>query len=209
MSSSSFGVTVSVSKSWRSWSPGPPSRAGTCPQWCKALSIMPAKSHSARAEGFGRTARATAALRPRCILKRSSDSRVWSSVRRPHKRTVLNTLLPQFSDFVSVVREFAIECRLCSISASCRCNGGHAHVQGRTASWDSSGGEHISRPGLRSSEPLRSVVMLAADHGVNARVVPPAWLRRCCRFLRAQAVGPRTQHRHCPPPTQSLLLSLF
>ena len=63
MSSSSSGTAVSVSKSSRSWSPGPPSRAGTRPQWCRALSMMPAKSHSARAGGFGRSARVMAALR--------------------------------------------------------------------------------------------------------------------------------------------------
>ena len=45
MSSSSSSIAVSVSKSTRSRSPGPPSSAGTCPQWCRALS---AKSHSAR-----------------------------------------------------------------------------------------------------------------------------------------------------------------
>ena len=58
---SSCSIAVSVSKSSTSWSPGPPSRAGTCFQWCRALSIVP----SALAEGFGRSARATAALRRR------------------------------------------------------------------------------------------------------------------------------------------------
>ena len=38
---------------------------GTRHQWCRALSMMPAKSHSALAEGFGRTAREMAALRRR------------------------------------------------------------------------------------------------------------------------------------------------
>ena len=47
--SSSSGIAVSVSKSSRSWSPGSASRAGTCRQWCRALSMMPAKSHSCRA----------------------------------------------------------------------------------------------------------------------------------------------------------------
>ena len=92
----------------------------------------------------------------------------------------MNALLSQFQNFVSVVREFAIECRLCSISASCRCNGGgHAHIQGRTVSGDSSSGKNISWPGLRSSEPpgfrgnARICQFHAADHGVSARVVPP------------------------------------
>ena len=77
-----------------------------------------------------------------CVLKRSSDGWMQPPVRSPHKRAVVNILLPQFSDFISVVRQLTIECRLCSISAGCRCNGGgHAHVQGRTA-----------QPGLRSGE---------------------------------------------------------
>ena len=66
-------------------------------------------------------------------------------VRSPHKRAVMKVLLSKFSDFIPVVRQFAIECRLCSISASCN-EGGNEHVQGRTASWDSSSGENISRP---------------------------------------------------------------
>ena len=37
------------------------------------------------------------------VLKRSSDGRVRSSVRRPNKRAITNALLPQFPDFVSVV----------------------------------------------------------------------------------------------------------
>ena len=59
------GIAVSVSESAWSWSPGPPSRGRTCPQWCRALSMIPAKGHSARAGGFGRTARAMTALRRR------------------------------------------------------------------------------------------------------------------------------------------------
>ena len=52
VSSSSSGMAVPVSKSSRSWSPDPPSSAGTCPQWCRALSMMPAKSHSALDPGI-------------------------------------------------------------------------------------------------------------------------------------------------------------
>ena len=44
--SSSSGIAVSVLESAWSWSPGPP-----CPQLCRALSVMPARSHSARADG--------------------------------------------------------------------------------------------------------------------------------------------------------------
>ena len=61
--SSSSGIVMSESA--MSWSPGPPSTAGTCPQWCKALPMVPAESHSARAEGFDRTERAMAAVRRR------------------------------------------------------------------------------------------------------------------------------------------------
>ena len=63
----------------------------------------------------------------------------------------MNALLSHSHNFISVVREFAIKCRLCCVSASCRCNGGgHTHIQGRTASGDSSGGENTTLPGLRS-----------------------------------------------------------
>ena len=145
------------------------SSSSSCFEWCRALSMMPAKSHSARAEGFGRIAPSGAGERlgfrvSACdegisqtdlpvsaggdvcrVLKRPSDRRVRSSVRRPHKRTVLNTLLPQFSDFIPVMRKFTIECCLCSISA---------HIQGRTPSGDSSVGQNISQPGLRSLQDL-------------------------------------------------------
>ena len=117
--------------------------------------MMPVRTHSARAEGFGKTARATAALQRRrsdsdfvfppapnaavsaggdvCrILKCSSDGWVRPAVRRPHKRAVVSTLLPHFSDFISLMRKFTIECRLCSISASCRCTRPGPHcVQGQ------------------------------------------------------------------------------
>ena len=155
-------VLLCQCQSAKSWSPGPPSRGGTCPQWCNALSMMPAMSRSARAERFGRTAshgrpptqesnmdfvfppamkRFRRQMLPVpaggnvcCVLKRSSGNWARSPVSSPHKRAVMNTLLPQFSDFIPVLREFTIESRLCSISASCRCNGGgHPHVQGRTA----------------------------------------------------------------------------
>ena len=117
-----------------------------------------------------------------CVLKRSSDRWVRSSVRRPHNKTVLNTMLPQFPDFVPVVRKFTVECRLCD-SAGCRCNGGgHAHVQGRTASQDSSFCQNISRPGLLQAScrrPQRERKRCAL-----------AWLRQCCRFLQVPTVGP-------------------
>ena len=213
MSSSSSGIAVSFSKSSRSWWPGPQSMAGTCLQWCRALSMMPAKSHSALAEGFGRTARAMAALRRRraiwisCIhlqcrdfadkccpvstegevcrvLTRSSDSWMRLPVRGPHQREVVNILMPQFSDFISVMHQFTFECRLCSISEGCRCNGGgHTHIQGRTACGNSSGSENISRPGCQGLP--GSCDKLRHEHTCNAT----AW-----RFLRVPAVGPGRSH---------------
>ena len=148
MSSSSSRIAVSVSESSRSWSPGPSSRAETRPQWCKALLMMPAKSHSARAQGFGRTARVMAALRRRRAIWISPTSAAHCDWRRCLRRTEAfewrldaaarprsKPAGDKFRDFISVMRQFTIECRLCSISASCRCNGGgHAHVQGRAAS---------------------------------------------------------------------------
>ena len=90
----------------------------------------------------------------------------------------MNILLPQFSEFISVLRQFAIKCRLRGVSESCRSDGGgHTDVQGRTASGDSSGGEHISQPGMRSSEPrgfrgnARVCKFHATDYGMNTCMV--------------------------------------
>ena len=69
------------------------------------------------------------------------------------------------------------------VSASCRCNGGgHTQIQGRTASGDSSGGENISRPGLRSGEPsgFRSNAQVCKLHAADERTHSVlAWLRLC------------------------------
>ena len=128
----------------------------------------------------------------------------------------MNTLLPPFSDFIPVMRKFSIECHLCCISSSCRCiGGGHTHVQGRTASGDSSGGENTSLPGLRSSGPpvfrSNSVVCKfpAADHGVNAPVVPPRGFSVAASFCVFQR---RVQEGTAAPASatfQTLLPSLF
>ena len=88
-----------------------------------------------------------------CVLKRSSDGWMRPSVRGPHLRAVVNILLPQVSDFIPVVRQLTIECRLRSISASCRCKWeeAYAHVQGpRCGRGQAAVGENVSRPGLRS-----------------------------------------------------------
>ena len=125
------------------------------------------------------------------LLKRSRDGRVRPPVRRPHKRAAMNTLLPHFSNFISVMREFAIKCRLCRVSASCRCNGGsHTHVQGRTASWDSSGSEEYQLPLDCVGRTAWVCKFQSTQDGVNTRVVLLAWLRLCCRLLRVPAVGP-------------------
>ena len=112
------------------------------------------------------------------VLKRPSDGWMRPPVRGPHERAVVNILLPQFSDFIYVMRQFTIGAA-CSICAGCRCNGGgHAHVLGRTASGDSSGSENISWPGLRNCEPpgFRGDAWVCQFHatncGMHARVVP-------------------------------------
>ena len=151
------------------------------------------------------------------VLKCSSDGRMRPPIRCPEQAAV-NVLLSKFFRFHFCSASVTIKCRLRSISASCRCNGGgYAHVQGRTAAWDRSGGKNISRPGLRSGEssgfrrkcpgPQVSCRKPRREHTHSA----PAWLQRCCRFLRAPAEGPERSRstdtaRH---PPRSLLPSLF
>ena len=125
------------------------------------------------------------------VLKRSSDGWTLPPV------AVVSVLFSQFSDFISVMQQFTIECRLYSISTGCRCNGrGHAHVQDRTAAGDSCSCENVSRPGLRGCEPskFRSNSRVwqfhATKYGMNTCVVPSRGFGRCCRFLRVPAVDP-------------------
>ena len=88
-------------------------------------------------------------------LKRARDG--WM---RPPRRAVVNILLPQFAEFISAMRQFTLECRLRSISTGCRCNGGgHAHVQGRAASKDTSGSEDRPAWICEAVSLLGSVVM--------------------------------------------------
>ena len=84
------------------------------------------------------------------------------------------------------MRQLAIKCR-------CRCNGGrHAHIQGHTASGDSSSGEFFTWPGLRSGESsgFRSNAQVskfhAADHSVNTRVVSPRGSSGAAGFCKLQ-----------------------
>ena len=130
----------------------------------------------------------------------------------------MNSLLSQFHNFVSVVREFAVKCRLRCVSTSCRCNGGgHTHIQGRTASGDSSSGENISPPGLRCCETtgLRGDAWVrefqTAHHSENARVVSSRGFSGAARFSPCSDCGSRKEpHRqHSPNPVHALLTSLF
>ena len=84
-------------------------------------------------------------------------------------------------------------CSASAYSASCRCNGGgHARVQGRGASCDSSGGKNISRHRLRSGESsgFRSNAWVrkfhAANYGVKTHVVPPRGVSGAAGFCMLQ-----------------------
>ena len=91
------------------------------------------------------------------------------------------------------------------------------HIRGRTASGNSSGGETISRPGLRSSEPsgFRGDAGVykfhAADHSVNASVVPLRGFGVAAGFcmlqLRVQerAAAPTLSATHPDSVAESLL----
>ena len=77
------------------------------------------------------------------------------------------------------MRQFTIECSLCSTSSGCCSTGGcHTHNQSRAALWDSSGGGKISRSGLcfcessgfRGDSWVRE--SQSSKDGVNASIVP-------------------------------------
>ena len=97
-----------------------------------------------------------------------------SPVRSPHMRAVVNTLLHQFPDFISVMRQFTIECRLCSISARCRCNGG---------------GTQTSRAALRQGP--AAVVRISA--GLDCEAVSPLGSvvggAKVCQFHATQTIA--------------------
>ena len=124
----------------------------------------------------------------------------------------MNALLPQFHNFISVTRECAIKCQACAASPRAAAAMEEATHTSRAALafGDSSGGENIGRPGLRSSEPswFRSSARVckfhAADHSVNARIVSSRGFGCAAGFCMFQLSGKEPQHRHCPPPTQSL-----
>ena len=62
----------------------------------------------------------------------------------------MSALMLQFHHFISAMREFAIKCRLCSVSASCAAMEEATHTsKGRTASGDSSGDESSEPSGFR------------------------------------------------------------
>ena len=117
-------------------------------------------------------------------------------IRFPDKRAIVDALLPQFHNFISVVREFAIKCR---VSASCCCNGGgHTHIQGRTASGDSSGGETISQPGwcfceslgFRGDSWVRE--FQSSEDGVTARMVASSGFGSAAGFRMFQRTAAST-----------------
>jgi len=88
--------------------------------------------------------------------KSSDDRRVWPSVRRPHERAISDAGPGEFGDRICVMSKLTPETGLCRVTLGpSRVGGSHAHVQGRAASGDSSGGENIGRPGLCAYEPLR------------------------------------------------------
>ena len=141
----------------------------------RALSMIPARSHSAPPGGFGRTARVMAALWRRRVFWISSFHLCWSD----------------FADISWPMRLDAMSAAYCSVRVTAGCGRPSAlqtresmvkalvarvwdcnqtvfdqtlpalrhlepllhwewqHTSSRTASWDSSGSEKISRPGLR------------------------------------------------------------
>ena len=138
-----------------------------------------------------------------CVLKCSSDGWTRPPVRCPDWRAVASVLWSNFPDFIPLVRQLTIECRQCSVSASCHCSGGgHAHVQGRTVSWDSSGGDNISQSALRSGEfsgfrgNARVREFHAADHSVNTSVVSSRGFSGAAGFCMLQL---RVQERGAAP----------
>ena len=66
------------------------------------------------------------------------------------------------------------------------------HVQSRAASCDSSGGEKISSSGLCFCESSGRVLVLPRRRECTHRAL--GWLRRYCRFRRAQVELPRMIH---------------
>ena len=148
MSLSSSGAAVSASKPSTSWSPSPPSRAGAelCRRYLRRAALRASQGCCPAQEsdfdflfppamkGFRRQMLPVSTGGDVCrVLKRTSDDRMRPPVRGPHQRVVVNILLPQFSDFISVMQQFTIECRLCSISAGFLCNGeGHAYLSLRS-----------------------------------------------------------------------------
>ena len=80
------------------------------------------------------------------LLSCSSDGWVKLSVCGPDEGSMEDALSQKFQNFMSFAMQLTFKSSLCCISC-------HTHIQSRTASWDSSGSEEISRPGLRCCEP--------------------------------------------------------
>ena len=82
------------------------------------------------------------------------------------------------ASILSVMRKFTIECRLCSISATFRCNGGgHAHIQGRTASGTAAVVKISAGLDCEAVSPLGSVAMPGSARFMSETT---AWTHAWC-----------------------------
>ena len=92
----------------------------------------------------------------RCLLHTAvfeCDGRVRWPICCPNEGTVKDALTTEIRYLLPVVSSFTIKGCWRGVSAGCCCVvRGHTHIQGRAASWDSSGSSEISRPGLRFCE---------------------------------------------------------
>ena len=148
-----------------------------------------------------------------CVLQSSRDGTVWSPISCPNEGAIVNALVTQFRDFVSAVRQFAIKWRLRASSGCCCIGGGNTHIQGGATSWDSSGGENISWPGLRCCEPpgFRGDAWVRQFQSAPRRERMCSVLVRCCKFSTFQLCVQEgaTQCRHSSNPVHALFPSLF
>ena len=87
----------------------------------------------------------------------------------------------------------------------CSMGGRHTHIKGSTASWDSTGGENISRPGCcfcgaLAVPSLRPGMRATGLQGARERMHGVlSWLPRCCRLLRVPAESRNVPQSGQPP----------
>ena len=197
--SSSSGIAVSGSESARSWSPGPPSRgrgrvpsdAGLCQQHQRgAILPVPMDEGELLVRFVSRVSICAKVISPtsadrsdwrQCLPRAEAFGLRLGAVAHPQSRQEVDIECP-----VVAVPRF----RFCGVgglrpNAACAASPraanateeAHTNVHGGATSGHSSGGENISRPGLRSSEPsgfrsnARVCEFRTAHHSVNARVV--------------------------------------